>query len=188
MMSASLQADVRIPILPAEELERRQRRACSRTPHLWSVLDEVKDPEIPVVSIWELGILQDINLRHFDGAVVVTITPTYSGCPAMNVITEDISSTLAAAGYSQTEIIKRLAPAWSSSWILPVAQDALRTFGIAPPGIQGSLRNSAIVAQIACPQCASVSVQLISEFGSTACKAIYKCQDCAEPFDYLKPI
>lgn len=171
-----------IPALPAEEHERRQRRANSAWPQLWEVLDAVKDPEIPVISIWELGILQDIRLR--DVTVVVTITPTYSGCPAMRVIEEDIGRALQNAGHHECEVVTRLAPAWSTSWILPEAQEALRAYGIAPPG--GACGVDA--ASVSCPRCGSVSVRSISEFGSTACKALYQCTDCAEPFDHFKAI
>jgi len=168
-----------IPLLPLEEHQRRQRRAASDLPQLWSLLDQVKDPEIPVISIWELGVLQDIE--QCDGKVIVTITPTYSGCPAMSVMAEDIVSALAEGGYSDSEVVTRLAPAWSTSWIAPEAQEALRSYGIAPPGLGSG-------GQVSCPQCGSENVRCISEFGSTACKALYQCGDCAEPFDRFKPI
>lgn len=178
MSAAATDAD-HIPLLPLEEHQRRQRRAQSPLSQLWSLLDQVKDPEIPVISIWELGVLQDIAQR--DGKVIVTITPTYSGCPAMSVMAEDIASVLAEAGYADSEVITRLAPAWSTSWIAPEAQEALRSYGIAPPGLGNG-------GQVSCPQCGSDNVRTISEFGSTACKALYQCGDCAEPFDRFKPI
>jgi ring-1,2-phenylacetyl-CoA epoxidase subunit PaaD len=171
-----------IPLLPAEEYERRQRRANSKSPQLWDLLDEVKDPEIPVISIWELGVLQDIELR--DEAVLVTITPTYSGCPAMDVIAEDITSALQNAGYTDSKVVSRLAPAWSTTWIVEEAQEALRAYGIAPPGAACGSDAAAVL----CPRCGSGNVRSISEFGSTACKALYQCSDCAEPFDHFKPI
>lgn len=172
----------RIPLLPAEEHERRQRRADSALQALWDVLDAVKDPEIPVISIWELGILQDIELR--DERVLVTITPTYSGCPAMGQIAEDVITALAEAGYPDSEIATRLAPAWSTSWIADEAQERLRQYGIAPPGT-GCAGEP---VEVRCPLCGSANVRTISEFGSTACKALYQCADCAEPFDHFKPI
>ena len=171
-----------IPLLPAEEHERRQRRDNSAVQSLWSLLDVVTDPEIPAVSLWELGVLQDVQVRG--GVVVVTITPTYSGCPAMTVMAEDIVQALADAGYPDSEIITRLAPAWSTSWISDEAQEKLRVYGIAPPG-QGCDGGG---ADIHCPRCNSDNVRSISDFGSTACKALYQCSDCGEPFDYFKPI
>lgn len=172
----------RIPLLPAEEHARRQRRAASDLQALWALLDEVKDPEIPVISIWELGVLQDIQQRG--DTVEVTITPTYSGCPAMDAITEDIATALARAGHPACKVKTRLAPAWSTAWIMPEAQEKLRAYGIAPPGSGCGGEPAAIC----CPQCGSDNVRSISEFGSTACKALYKCVDCAEPFDHFKPI
>jgi ring-1,2-phenylacetyl-CoA epoxidase subunit PaaD len=172
-------ATSRIPLLPAEEYERRQRRANSALQPLWNLLDAVVDPEIPVISLWELGVLQDIAVEH--GVVVVTITPTYSGCPAMTVMAEDLQQALAAAGYPHSRIVSKLAPAWSTSWMADDAREKLRTYGIAPPGATET-------APIHCPRCGSGHVHNISQFGSTACKALYQCGDCAELFDYFKPI
>jgi ring-1,2-phenylacetyl-CoA epoxidase subunit PaaD len=172
----------RIALLPVEEHQRRQRRADSTCPQLWDALDAVKDPEIPVISIWELGVLQDIALR--EGTVLVTITPTYSGCPAMEVIAEDVVIALKELGHPNVEMQTRLAPAWSTSWIMDEAQEALREYGIAPPGHSCAGEPS----DVCCPQCGSSNVHSVSEFGSTACKALYKCGDCSEPFDHFKPI
>ena len=171
-----------IPLLPVEEHQRRRRRADSDSTHLWALLDQVKDPEIPVISIWELGVLQDIEQRG--GNVIVTITPTYSGCPAMDIITEDIAKALASGGYPNNQVVTRLSPAWSTSWIAEEAQQALRSYGIAPPG-QGCGGQA---VEVRCPQCDSDNVRCISEFGSTACKALYQCSDCREPFDLFKPL
>ncbi len=181
-MNTGVRSTDRIALLPVEEHQRRQRRADSTCPQLWDALDSVKDPEIPVISIWELGVLQDVELR--EGAVIVTITPTYSGCPAMGVMAEDVVIALREAGYSNTEVVTRLAPAWSTSWIMDEAQEALREYGIAPPGRSCAGEH----AEICCPQCGSSNVHSVSEFGSTACKALYKCDDCSEPFDRFKPI
>ena len=175
-------ATSQISLMPAEEHERRRRRADSPLQSLWALLDEVKDPEIPVISIWELGILQDIAMRG--ETVVVTITPTYSGCPAMDAIAEDVTAALAAAGYAESEVVNRFSPAWSTSWITAEAQEKLRAYGIAPPG-QGCGGGA---QEVECPRCGSRNVRSISEFGSTACKALYQCGDCAEPFDHFKPI
>ena len=173
---------VHIPLVPAEEYERRQRRATSGLQSLWSLLDAVTDPEIPAVSLWQLGVLQDLAMRG--EVVVVTITPTYSGCPAMSVMAEDIVAALADAGYSDSEIVTRLYPAWSTSWMSDEAREKLRVYGIAPPGQCSGER----AVKIECPRCGSDHVRNISEFGSTACKALYQCADCSEPFDYFKPI
>jgi ring-1,2-phenylacetyl-CoA epoxidase subunit PaaD len=172
-------ATSRIPLLPAEEYERRQRRANSALQPLWNLLDVVVDPEIPVISLWELGVLQDIAVES--GVVVVTITPTYSGCPAMTVMAEDLQQALADAGYPHSRIVSKLAPAWSTSWMSDDAREKLRTYGIAPPGATEA-------TLIHCPRCSSGHVHNISQFGSTACKALYQCGDCAELFDYFKPI
>lgn len=180
MIAAS--EDNRIPAIPAEEHERRQRRANSPLRELWELLDEVKDPEIPVISLWELGVLQDIEQRG--DTVVVTITPTYSGCPAMTTMAEDVVTTLREAGYPEVVVETRLSPAWSTSWMSPAARDRLRDWGIAPPGCGGATRGEAVP----CPHCGSDNTRQLSEFGSTACKALYQCNDCAEPFDYFKSI
>ncbi|MDO8861913.1 1,2-phenylacetyl-CoA epoxidase subunit PaaD [Haliea sp. E1-2-M8] len=174
--------DNRIPALPAEEYARRQRRVESAVPELWDLLDEVKDPEIPVISLWELGVLQEIEQR--DETVVVTITPTYSGCPAMSVMEEDVVAALHAAGHDQVRVETRLSPAWSTTWMTDAAQEKLRAWGIAPPGCG----SADVAAVIRCPRCGSEDLRKLSEFGSTACKALYQCNSCAEPFDYFKPI
>jgi ring-1,2-phenylacetyl-CoA epoxidase subunit PaaD len=171
-----------IPLLPAEEHARRQRRAQSGVQRLWAVLDAVKDPEIPVISIWELGVLQDVGLAG--ETVEVTITPTYCGCPAMDVIAEDIVAALARAGYASCVVSRRLSPAWSTAWIMPEAQEKLRAYGIAPPGT--GCGGEPVAPR--CPRCGSGDVHRISEFGSTACKALFRCANCAEPFDHFKPI
>lgn len=163
-----------IALMPAEQYAVETARRESEYPQLWEVLDTVKDPEIPVLSIWELGILRGVALEGDE--VVVTITPTYSGCPAMDAVAQDVVTALAAAGYDQCRIEMQWAPAWSTSWMSPEGRDKLRNYGIAPPG----------EAALSCPHCNSREVELVSEFGSTACKALYRCQSCLEPFDYFK--
>ena len=156
----------------------------------WKLLEQVPDPEIPVVSIRELGILREINEHH--GVIEVVITPTYSGCPAMGQIEDDVRSALAQAGITVT-IVTRLAPAWTTDWITDTAKARLRDYGIAPPHTTQS--HGQVVRfgptrradAIACPQCGSCNTTETSHFGSTACKALYKCLDCREPFDYFKP-
>jgi ring-1,2-phenylacetyl-CoA epoxidase subunit PaaD len=157
------------------------RRRTSSIPDLWNALDAVKDPEIPVVSIWQLGILQ--NVTQQGDKVTVTITPTYSGCPAMAQIESDIQLALRQLGIGHIEIKLQLAPAWTTDWLDNTAKAALRDYGIAPPN-----STQAISTEVACPHCGSSNTELISEFGSTSCKALYKCKQCAEPFDYFKAL
>ena len=155
------------------------------TDRVREILETVCDPEIPPLSIADLGILRDIYLNN-DGVVVV-ITPTYSGCPAMQTIEDDILAALERAGIEAT-VETRLAPAWTTDWMSEVGREKLRKIGIAPPtkscGDKRSL--SGLVLQVTCPQCGSNDTEMISQFGSTACKALYRCLTCLEPFDYFK--
>ena len=139
----------------------------------------VRDPEIRVLTIAELGILRDVTVR--DGHVEVTITPTYAGCPAMDVIRADISAALHRAGYDDIEITTVLSPAWSTDWIEPSGLDKLTAAGIAPPG-----KTVWLSLSVRCPLCGSPDTEQLSRFGSTACKALWRCEACAEPFDYFK--
>jgi ring-1,2-phenylacetyl-CoA epoxidase subunit PaaD len=150
------------------------------------LLEQVTDPEIPVVSIRDLGILRDISLD--DGQVTVTITTTYSGCPAMSTIKADIRQTLSAAGYEDVQVKQSLSPAWTTDWMTAEGREKLREYGIAPPQKSGEGRCAVTSpgTAVACPQCGSEHTECISEFGSTACKALYRCLECAEPFDYFK--
>ena len=160
-------------------------------PHhaLWVLLEAVCDPEIPVVSLREMGVLRDI--RDGPDGLQVVITPTYSGCPAMTQMHDDVQAALAAAGV-QAQVVTQLAPAWSSDWLTFEAREKLRRYGIAPPN-GGSVqllhfqKQAASMRHVACPQCASNNTTEVSRFGSTACKAMYRCLDCLEPFDYFKP-
>jgi ring-1,2-phenylacetyl-CoA epoxidase subunit PaaD len=145
-------------------------------------LGEIPDPEIPVLSILDLGIVRKIEERA-DGEVAVTITPTYSGCPAMDVIREQIQSVLHSHGVEKVKIETTLTPAWTTDWIPDSARQKLREYGIAPPG--GLIQ---IDAPVNCPRCGSADTQLVSRFASTACKAHYKCRSCLEPFDAFKRI
>jgi ring-1,2-phenylacetyl-CoA epoxidase subunit PaaD len=154
---------------------------------VWEILESVKDPEVPVVSVVELGIVRDVSV---DGArVSITITPTYSGCPAMREIEQDIRAALSSEGIADVALETVHAPAWTTDWIGAEAREKLRRYGIAPPGPaeQGGLvtltrRRKAVV----CPHCGSSNTELRSEFGSTACKAIHVCNACREPFDEFK--
>lgn len=166
-------------------LARADRRRDSANPELWRLLDSVRDPEIPVISIWDLGVLQDL---HMDGGTVeVVITPTYSGCPAMREIEADIRACLAEAGYKEVRVEHRLAPAWTSEWLSEKGRDALLDYGIAPP-CRACGGTQQITDNPACPQCGAEQTECVSEFGSTACKALYRCKVCLEPFDYFKRI
>lgn len=174
-------------------------------PHhaVWTLLEAVTDPEIPVVSLREMGILRAV--REGVAGLEVVITPTYSGCPAMGQMEDDVKSALANAGVL-ARVITQLAPAWSTDWMTPEARDKLRAYGIAPPPesgaasacghpaaginvVQFSAQKIALAVRptVACPQCGSDNTTETSHFGSTACKALYKCLDCLEPFDYFKP-
>ena len=162
---------------------------------LWDCLSQVSDPEIPAISIVDLGIVRAAEPTD-DGGCEIVITPTYSGCPAMHVIEEHIREALEARGIQNVQVRTQLSPAWTTDWISESGKDKLRTFGIAPPAHRAMVTASAIDisalshaddTEIACPQCGSVNTRLISQFGSTACKALYRCGDCLEPFDYFKP-
>ncbi len=148
-----------------------------------AALENVTDPEIPVLTISDLGILRDVTVH--DDAVEVTITPTYSGCPAMNMITLDIETALARAGI-KGRVLTRLSPAWTTDWLTDVARSKLVAFGIAPPEQSASRRALFGEAHPACPLCGSADTELISEFGSTACKSLHRCRACREPFDAFK--
>ncbi|HSV46221.1 MAG TPA: 1,2-phenylacetyl-CoA epoxidase subunit PaaD [Ramlibacter sp.] len=161
----------------------------------WALLDAVPDPEIPVVSIRELGILRQINEQ--DGLLEVVLTPTYSGCPAIEQIADDVRAALRSQGLD-ARITTQLAPAWTTDWITPAARAKLKAYGIAPPGAANdAVAGSATVVQFAarrpvpaavpCPRCGSHDTTETSHFGSTACKALYRCLACREPFDHFKP-
>lgn len=166
--------------------ERLARRKMSSCPELWDLLDEVSDPEIPVLSLWDLGVLSDIE-KHGD-SVHVIITPTYSGCPAMQTMADDIRASLHRAGYDQVRIENRLSPAWTSGWLSPEGRNKMQAYGIAPPCEGSSCAGAGGQVFTSCPHCGSKNIHMISEFGSTACKALYQCNDCQEPFDYFKKI
>ncbi len=147
--------------------------------YAWKLLEEVCDPEVPVLSILDLGIVRDVKI--VDDSIEVFITPTYSGCPAMDTISMDIKMKLLEHGYKNIKIISVLSPAWTTDWMTEKGKQKLKDYGIAPPRLSND--KSTIVE---CPQCHSTHTKLLSQFGSTACKALYQCQDCKEPFDYFK--
>jgi ring-1,2-phenylacetyl-CoA epoxidase subunit PaaD len=156
----------------------------------WSVLEGLMDPEIPVVSLVELGIVRGVRL-HDDGITVV-LTPTYSGCPATEVIEQQVRDALEGAGLGPVQVQQQRAPAWTTAWISAEGRRKLAAYGIAPPG---PVRADASVAirlvhrdAVACPRCASSNTERLSAFGATACKALYRCRACREPFEYFKPL
>ena len=149
-----------------------------------AVLDEVYDPEIPILTIADLGVLRDVRVEA--GCVTVVITPTYSACPAMHAIAQDIRSALDAAGYGEVRIETQLAPAWSTDQLSVAAHAKLRSVGIAPPAHRSTDKRVLLGQDVLCPRCASHHTERVSEFGSTACKALYRCRSCLEPFDYFK--
>lgn len=165
---------------------------------LWRALEGVADPEIPVVSVVELGIVRSLAWDDADPkTLVVRVTPTYSGCPATEVIAGDIARALTAAGVARMRMETQLSPPWSTDWIAPRARAKLREYGIAPPaaggthparidisGLRSPRRAPAIIP---CPRCGSERTRVLSQFGSTACKSQYRCETCLEPFDYFKP-
>ena len=155
----------------------------------WDVLARVADPEIPVISVTELGIVRDVRAR--DGAIEVIVTPTYSGCPATELIARSIEQALQEAGAARVRVEQRLAPAWTTDWIAPEAKEKLARYGIAPPEEVVGTGERPIVfvpRTIACPRCGSHDAERLSQFGATACKALYRCRACREPFEYFKPL
>ena len=151
------------------------------------VLDTVCDPEIPVLTIRDLGILRDVRVAD-DGVLEVIITPTYSGCPAMSAIEVNIRAALQEAGIETVRVVSVLKPAWTTEWMTEAGRQKLRAFGIAPPET-GSLDKRALLGErqiVRCPHCQSANTEMIAQFGSTSCKALFKCLDCLEPFDYFK--
>jgi ring-1,2-phenylacetyl-CoA epoxidase subunit PaaD len=156
---------------------------------IWALLEEIPDPEIPVLSIHDLGIVRKID--EINNEIIVTITPTYSGCPAMNVFEADIVTTLNKYGYDNVSIKTIYDPPWTTDWLSEEAKKKLQDYGIAPPEQKTTDKNALLVddrRSVTCPQCKSTSSKMISQFGSTACKALYQCNDCMEPFDYFKCI
>ena len=153
----------------------------TRKQKILSILEEVCDPEIPVLSILDLGIIRDIIIHEEELEIV--ITPTYSGCPAMDAISMDIRLKLIEHGYKKIKITSVLSPAWTTDWMTEDGKRKLKEYGIAPPGNRSDETSDRLPT---CPQCNSANTKLLSQFGSTACKALYQCNDCKEPFDYFK--
>ena len=164
---------------------------CYTSADVWRLLENVMDPEVPVLSVVDLGIIRHVEVTDEYGGqhVQVTITPTYSGCPAMDMIAANIRMELMMAGFRSVEINHQLSPAWTTDWMSEAGKQKLFEYGIAPPVEKASACSDMEAdAQLAvqCPHCGSFHTMLVSQFGSTACKALYKCGDCLEPFDYFK--
>jgi ring-1,2-phenylacetyl-CoA epoxidase subunit PaaD len=161
---------------------------------IWQLLQAVKDPEVPVLSVLDLGIVRDVKVVPGENAalqqqqVIITITPTYSGCPAMDVISMDIRLKLIEKGYRNVTIQQSLSPAWTTDWMTEEGKRKLKAFGIAPPNPKQQFCTTEMFQQeaVQCPRCDSYHTELISQFGSTACKSLYRCLNCKEAFDHFK--
>lgn len=153
---------------------------------IWQLLEEVKDPEVPVLSIIDLGILRKVEVTGNE--ILITITPTYSGCPAMDTISMDIRLKLIEKGYRQVQIRQQLSPAWTTDWMSEAGRQKLKAYGIAPPNAKQQFCSTEMFQQeaVECPRCGSYHTELISQFASTACKALYRCLHCKEAFDHFK--
>lgn len=163
-------------------LDKLDRRASA-----WEVAASVLDPELPVVTIEDLGILRDV-IEDDQGRVHVQITPTYSGCPAMETIRHDLVEMLSDAGYRQVSVEFVLSPAWTTDWLTDEARAKLSAYGVAPPAARVADGPVSLTLSVRCPQCGSLDTRESSRFGSTACKALWVCQSCREPFDHFKPL
>jgi ring-1,2-phenylacetyl-CoA epoxidase subunit PaaD len=165
---------------------RTRAEAETRERDVMGLLALVRDPEIPILSIVDLGIVRAVR-QEADGRMRVAITPTYSGCPATEVIRRQVRAALDAGGYADAILEEVLSPAWTSDWLTPAGREKLRAFGIAPPEESvASPRQLTGPLAVSCPRCGSRATRLVSEFGSTPCKAHYRCRACDEPFDYFK--
>jgi ring-1,2-phenylacetyl-CoA epoxidase subunit PaaD len=152
---------------------------------IWAYLEEVSDPEIPVLTVVDLGVIRSVSLK--ENLCTIVITPTYSGCPAMKVIEEDIIALLKEKGIPNIKVELTLFPAWTTDWLTENGKNKLREYGIAPP--ENEVDKSVLFAEptvVPCPLCKSKNTRMISQFGSTACKAHHQCNECLEPFDYFK--
>lgn len=154
---------------------------------VWALLHTVCDPEIPALTVTDLGIVRDVRLLD-DGSVEVIITPTYSGCPAMGIIEVNIRAALQTGGFERVKVTTVISPAWTTDWLSAAGRQKLADFGIAPPA-EASLDKQALQGErraLTCPFCQSTHTEMLSQFGSTSCKALFRCLDCREPFDYFK--
>ncbi|WP_052592028.1 1,2-phenylacetyl-CoA epoxidase subunit PaaD [Aureispira sp. CCB-QB1] len=156
------------------------------TQEVWTLLEQVSDPEIPVLTVIDMGVIRDVRAQ--EGQIEIVITPTYSGCPAMDMIEVEIRSVLQENGYDNVAVKMVLSPAWTTDWMSESGKKKLKEYGIAPP--EGTTIDKSVLfgeaKKIECPRCHSRNTEMLSQFGSTACKALYQCSDCKEPFDYFK--
>jgi ring-1,2-phenylacetyl-CoA epoxidase subunit PaaD len=166
---------------PEGEAQQPERAAAVRA---WEVAAAVPDPEIPVLTIEDLGVLRDVTVEG--ERAVVTITPTYSGCPAMDAIRDDVVLALTAAGFAEVEVRLTLAPAWTTDWMTDAGKQKLRAYGIAPPTGRAAAGPIRLQLAVKCPRCGSLDTRELARFGSTSCKALYECRACLEPFDHFK--
>lgn len=167
----------------------RQGRSGNQTDidQAWSILHQVMDPEVPVISVTDLGIIREVS--WLGGHLQVVVTPTYSGCPATEYIERAIYDALVTGGFEDPQVRQQLDPAWTTDWITDKGREQLREYGIAPPvGSASKPRIPGEALEIPCPHCGSKNTVELTEFGSTACKALHRCNDCLEPFDYFKCI
>ena len=163
-----------------------------QTQKIWNLLNEVYDPEVPVLSVTDLGIVRNVEVQQDDSGqeqITVTITPTYTGCPAMDVISMSIRMKLLEHGYRNIQVKSVLSPAWTTDWMTEAGKQKLKAYGVAPPNPGQQVCKPDLFQEdeaVQCPRCNSYNTAMVSRFGSTACKALYKCNDCFEPFDYFK--
>lgn len=165
--------------------------AAARRARAWAVLEKVPDPEVPALSLVDLGVVREVTPR--DAGIDVVLTPTYSGCPATEVIAQSVVDALDVAGLGPARVVLRRAPAWTTDWMSDAGRRKLREYGIAPPGAAGAAgANEAplrfVARSVACPRCASTRTEQLSAFGATACKSLWRCLACREPFEHFKPI
>jgi ring-1,2-phenylacetyl-CoA epoxidase subunit PaaD len=166
------------------ELRARPRPDTAAELAVWSLAATVVDPEVPVLTIEDLGVLRRVAIEG--SSVVVDITPTYSGCPAVDTIRDDVAAVLKKAGYADVRVRTVLAPAWTTDWMSEAGRTKLTEYGIAAPAPRGTGGAVSLGLGIRCPHCGSMHTRELSRFGSTSCKALYVCQRCQEPFDYFK--
>jgi ring-1,2-phenylacetyl-CoA epoxidase subunit PaaD len=159
---------------------------------IWDILEQVKDPEVPVLSVIDLGIIREVEIKQIQSSeknqIHIVITPTYSGCPAIDMINMDIRIKLIEHGYRNVIIEQKLSPAWTTDWMTEEGKKKLKAYGISPPNPKPQFCSTEMfqLETVECPRCNSYHTELISQFGSTACKSMYRCLDCKEPFDYFK--
>lgn len=175
--------------MPANSHPRQEKPSDARrltAAEVWRILSEIADPEIPVVSLIDLGLIRGVAVSP--EKVIVTMSPTFSGCPALTVMRREVEARLLNAGAEAVEVRTVYAPAWTSDWITPQGRQRLVEFGLSPPPLHGGQLEAALAAAAVCPYCGSQNTQLKNDFGSTLCRAIYVCTACRQPFEAFKPV